>query len=83
MCTPKKTSQSITHPKIASGQACITLKFFVGGVLEKNVYLGSINILSILLTLEPLCHNKFHHIYQVSYKKKHGKAKYCIFDELK
>jgi hypothetical protein len=24
LCTPKKTSRSVTHPEIALGQACLT-----------------------------------------------------------
>jgi hypothetical protein len=47
----------ITHPEIALGQACLTPKFFTVRLPEKKVYLGGISILSILLSLEPRCHN--------------------------
>jgi hypothetical protein len=45
------------HPEITPGQARLTLEFFVGGLLEKNVYLDGMSILLILLSLEPGCHN--------------------------
>jgi hypothetical protein len=38
-------------------QACLTLEFSVGGLPEKKVYLGGMSILSILLNIEPGCHN--------------------------
>jgi hypothetical protein len=44
------------HPEIASGQACLTIEFFAGGLPEKKVYLGGMSILSILLSLESGCH---------------------------
>jgi hypothetical protein len=47
----KKTSQSISHPKIALNQARLTPKFFQVG-LQKKIYLDGMNILSILLRLE-------------------------------
>jgi hypothetical protein len=53
----KKTSWSITHPEIAPGQARLTLKFFAGGLPKKKVYFGGMSILSIILSLEPRCHN--------------------------
>jgi hypothetical protein len=56
LCTPGKTSRSITYPKIALGQTRLILKFFVGGLPEKKVYLGGMSILSIILSLEPGCH---------------------------
>jgi hypothetical protein len=56
LCTPGKTSRSVTHPEIAPDQARLTPEFFVGGLLEKKVYLGGMSILSILLSLEPECH---------------------------
>jgi hypothetical protein len=56
LCTLGKTSQLVTHPEIAPGQACLTLEFFAGGLLEKKVYLDVMSILSILLSLEPGCH---------------------------
>jgi hypothetical protein len=57
LCTPRKTSQAFTHPEIALSQARLTLEFFVGELPEKKVYLGDMSILSILLSLEPGCHN--------------------------
>jgi hypothetical protein len=57
LCTPGKTSQSITHPEIALGQAHLTPGFFAGGLPEKKVYLSGMSILSILLSLESGCHN--------------------------
>jgi hypothetical protein len=56
LCTLRKTSWSVTHPEIASGQARLTLEFFAGGLLKKKVYLGGMSILSILLSLESRCH---------------------------
>jgi hypothetical protein len=53
LCTPEKTSWSITHPEIAPGQARLTLEFFIVGLLKKNIYLDVMSILSILLSLEP------------------------------
>jgi hypothetical protein len=32
-------------------------EFFAGELPEKKIYLGSMSILSILLSLEPGCHN--------------------------
>jgi hypothetical protein len=57
LCTPGKSFRSVTHPEIAPGQARLTPEFFAGGLLEKKVYLGGMSILSILLSLEPGCHN--------------------------
>jgi hypothetical protein len=57
LCTPRKTSWSVTHPEIAPGQTCLTSEFFAGVLLEKKVYLGGMRILSILLSLEPGCHS--------------------------
>jgi hypothetical protein len=57
LCTFGKTSQSVTYPKIAPGQERLTPEFFTGGLSEKKVYLGGMNILSILLSLESGCHN--------------------------
>jgi hypothetical protein len=54
--TPRKTSWSVTHPEIALGQARLTPKFFADELPEKKVYLGSMSILSILLSLESGCH---------------------------
>jgi hypothetical protein len=51
LCTPAKTFQSVTHPKIALGQARLTLRFFTGELSEKKVYLDSVSILSIVLSL--------------------------------
>jgi hypothetical protein len=56
LCTPRKTSGSVTHPEIAPGQTRLTSEFFAGGLPEKKVYLDGISILSILLSLEPGCH---------------------------
>jgi hypothetical protein len=58
LCTPRKTSQSVTHPKIAPDQACLTPEFFAGGLLENKVYLGGTSILSILLSPKSGCHNR-------------------------
>jgi hypothetical protein len=57
LCTPEKTSWSVTHSEIAPGQARLTPEFFASGLLEKKVYLGGMSILSILLSLEPGCHS--------------------------
>jgi hypothetical protein len=38
-------------------QACLTSEFFSVGLPEKKVYLDGMNILSILLSLKPGCHN--------------------------
>jgi hypothetical protein len=57
LCTPEKTSRSVIHPEIASGQARLTPEFFARGLLKKKVYLGGMSILSILLSLELGCHN--------------------------
>jgi hypothetical protein len=43
---------SVTHPRIAPGQACLTLELFAVELPEKKVYLGGMSILSILLSLE-------------------------------
>jgi hypothetical protein len=53
---PEKTSWSVTHPEIALDQARLTPEFFAGGLPEKKVYLDSMCILSILLSLESGCH---------------------------
>jgi hypothetical protein len=55
-CAPEKTSWSVTHPEIAPSEARLTPEFFAGGLPEKNVYLDSMNILSILLSPESGCH---------------------------
>jgi hypothetical protein len=55
LCTPGKTSRSVTHPEISLGQARLTPEFFTGGLLKKKVYLDGMSILSILLSLEPGC----------------------------
>jgi hypothetical protein len=53
-----KTSQSVTHLKIIPGQTRLTLEFFTVELSEeKNVYLSVMSIISILLSLEPRCHN--------------------------
>jgi hypothetical protein len=57
LCTPGKTFWSVTHPEITLSQVHLTPEFFVGGLLKKKVYLGGMSILSILLSLEPGCHN--------------------------
>jgi hypothetical protein len=54
---PEKTSRSVTHSEIAPNQTGLTPEFFSVGLSEKKVYLGGMSILSILLTLEPECHN--------------------------
>jgi hypothetical protein len=45
LCVFGNTSQSVTHSDIASGQACLTLKFFTIGLLKK-LYLDGMSILS-------------------------------------
>jgi hypothetical protein len=57
LCTPEKTSGSVTHPEIATDQARLTPEFIVGGLPKMKVYLGGMSILSILLSLESGCHN--------------------------
>jgi hypothetical protein len=57
LCAPEKSSQSVTHPEIALGQTCLTLKFFAVGLLKEKVYLDGMSILSILLNIESGCHN--------------------------
>jgi hypothetical protein len=57
LCAPGKTSQSVTHPEIAPGHACLTSEFYAVRLSEKKVYLGGMSIQSILLSLEPGCHN--------------------------
>jgi hypothetical protein len=59
LCTPEKTSRSVTHPEIALGQACLTSRFFVGELSEKKVYLGGTSILLNLLSLESGCHKVY------------------------
>jgi hypothetical protein len=59
LCTPGKTSRSVTHPKTALGQARLTPEFFAGGLPKKKVYLGGMSILSILLSLESGCHSRY------------------------
>jgi hypothetical protein len=44
------TSRSVTHPKIAPGQACLTLEFFADGLPEKKLQLSGISMLLILLS---------------------------------
>jgi hypothetical protein len=56
LCTLGKTSRSATHREIALGQARLTLEFFAVGLPKKNVYIGGMSILSILIILEPRCH---------------------------
>jgi hypothetical protein len=43
----RETSRSVTHSKIALGQARLTPEFFVVGLPEKKVYLGGMSILSM------------------------------------
>jgi hypothetical protein len=52
LCTLKKTSQSIIYPKIALSQARLTLEFITVGFSEKKLYLDSMIILLILLSLD-------------------------------
>jgi hypothetical protein len=52
-----KIFRSVIHPKIALGQPRLTPKFFTIGLPEKKVYVTGMSILSILLSLEPGCHN--------------------------
>jgi hypothetical protein len=63
LCTPGKTSRSVTHSEIAPGQARLTPKFFAGGLPEKKVYLDGMSILSILLSLEAGCHKHLKSLY--------------------
>jgi hypothetical protein len=54
---PGKTSRSVTHPEIALGQARLTPEFFADELPKNKVYLDGMSILSILLSLESICHN--------------------------
>jgi hypothetical protein len=54
---PGKNSQSITHPEIALGHACLNPEFSAVGLPKKKIYLGDISILSIILSLESGCHH--------------------------
>jgi hypothetical protein len=57
LCALGKTFWSAIYPEIAPDQIRLTSEFFVVGLLKKKVYLGGMNILSILLNLKPRCHN--------------------------
>jgi hypothetical protein len=48
LCTPRKTSRSVTHPEISLGQARLIPEFFTDEFSKKKVYLGGMSILSIL-----------------------------------
>jgi hypothetical protein len=48
LCTPEKTSRSVTHPEIALGQTRLTLKFFADRLPKKKVYIDGKSILSII-----------------------------------
>jgi hypothetical protein len=50
LCAPGNTSRSVTHPKIAPGQARLTPEFFAGGLPEKKLQLSGISMLLILLS---------------------------------
>jgi hypothetical protein len=56
LCTPGKTSRSVTHPKIALGQTHLAPEFFTVDLSEKKVYLCGMSILSILLSVQLGCH---------------------------
>jgi hypothetical protein len=60
LCTPGKTSRSVTHPIIAPSQTRLNPEFFAGGLPKKKIYLGDMSILSILFSLESGCRrNRF------------------------
>jgi hypothetical protein len=50
------TSRSVTHPKIALGQAHLTLEFFGDGLPEKKLQLVGMIILLFLLSPGPGCY---------------------------
>src|SRR3954463_185434 len=50
MRTRLPTFRSVTHPRIALGQARLTLEFFSNELPEKKLQLVSMGILSILLS---------------------------------
>jgi hypothetical protein len=54
---PGRTSQSVTHPKIALGQAHLTPEFFGDGFPEKKLQLVGMSILLILLSPRPECYS--------------------------
>jgi hypothetical protein len=55
-CTLEKTSRSVTHPKIALGQAHLTSRFFRDR-FPKKMHLISMSTLLILLSIGP----RYHH----------------------
>jgi hypothetical protein len=54
----EKISRSVTHPKIALGQARLTLELFIVELLKKKIYLGGTSILSIILTLSLIAQDR-------------------------
>ena len=54
---PGRTSRSVTHPKIAPGQARLTSEFFGDRLPEKKLQLVDMSILIILLSPGSGCHN--------------------------
>jgi hypothetical protein len=64
-CVPRKTSRSVTHPKIAIGQARLTQRFFRGRLLKKKKHLVDMTTLLILLSLG----DGYHHPLVPNYHK--------------
>src|SRR3954471_11961361 len=56
MRTRLPTSLSVTHLRIALGQACLTLEFFLNELPEKKLQLVGMGFLSILLSHAPGSH---------------------------
>src|SRR3954462_7125749 len=56
MRTRLPTSRSVTHPRIALGQARLTLEFFSNELPEKKLQLVGMGFLSILLSHAPGSH---------------------------
>jgi hypothetical protein len=69
-CAPEKTSQSVTHPKIALGQARLTLGFFRDRLPKKKMHFIGMSTLLILLSLGP----GYHHVPGPGYHKYIGIA---------
>jgi hypothetical protein len=57
LCAPEKTSRSVTHPKIALGQARLTQSFFRDMLPKKKMHLIGMSTLLILLSVGPGYHH--------------------------
>jgi hypothetical protein len=57
LCALRKTSWSVTHPKIGTGQSRLNPEFFSVGLLKKRYTLMVWLFYQILLSLGPGCHN--------------------------